>query len=303
MIAVFIAFFILRAIDGWLGLGIFKEFDRFLDTINQQINGEEQLNIPNDADFEVHFIDVGQGDSILIRSDGYDILIDAGENDKGKVVTQYLERVGVDKLDLAIGTHAHSDHIGGLDVVIKEIETAEVVMPKMKKSVVPTTKTYTDLLKAIKSTGAKSTTAQIGAKYTFGNGTLTILGPVMSYDDLNDTSVVARFDYGDASFLFTGDMEKEAERDLIAAGAYLDADVLKLGHHGSSTSSCEEFYDKVSPVYAIVLCGVDNEYGHPHDETEKLVKDKKDTMYRTDIQGTIVVTVKDGKYTFTTEKG
>ena len=201
ILASFLSFFVLRAVDNWLELGIFDTVKKWVSDTVQQNNGTTEEESPSEsADFQVHFIDVGQGDSILIRSDGHNILIDAGENDKGRTVVSYLEALGVDSLDLVIGTHPHSDHIGGLDVVISEIDVKQVLMPKVKKSIVPTTKTYQDLLAAIQDQNITAAISEPGQTYAFGKGLLTVLGPVQEYDDLNDSSLVARFDYGSFSF-------------------------------------------------------------------------------------------------------
>ncbi len=304
IIAVFLSFFVLQAIDNWLGFGIFDSIETaFGNAMQQESSAKTDGNTAADEDLQIHFIDVGQGDSILIRSDGYNILIDAGENNKGQTVVSYLQSQGVKTLDLVIGTHPHSDHIGGLDVVVNEMEVKQVLMPELKKSVVPTTKTYRDLLTAIKNKNLTATVSKPGQVYTFGKGKLTVLGPVENYDDLNDTSLVARFDYNGHSFLFTGEMEEDAEQDLLDSGADVSAEVLKLGHHGSSTSSSKTFFEAVDPDYCIASCGEDNDYGHPHKETLRRVQQSGAELYRTDYQGSIVFAVQNGKLAVTTKKG
>ncbi len=304
ILALFLSFFVLRAVDNWLELGIFDTVKKWVSDTVQQNNGTTEEESPSEsADFQVHFIDVGQGDSILIRSDGHNILIDAGENDKGRTVVSYLEALGVDSLDLVIGTHPHSDHIGGLDVVISEIDVKQVLMPKVKKSIVPTTKTYQDLLAAIQDQNITAAISEPGQTYAFGKGLLTVLGPVQEYDDLNDSSLVARFDYGSFSFLFTGDMEAGAEQDLLDSGADVSANVLKLGHHGSATSSSEDFLQAVDPGYCVASCGEDNEYGHPHKETLQRVEQAGASLYRTDYQGDIVFMLQNEELVVSAQKG
>lgn len=251
---------------------------------------------------QVTFLDVGQGDSMLIQGNGQAVLIDAGENDQGGRVADYLADYGVERLDLAIGTHPHSDHIGGLDVVLEEIPTREIWMPDLPDSLIPTTRTYTDLLDAMESTGTEGVTAVPGDQMEICGGILEILGPVKTYEDLNDMSLVAKFTFGDTSFLFTGDMEAEAEKDLIASGADLSADVLKMGHHGSSTSSSEAFVDAVNPDIFVIEVGEGNSYGHPHRETLALLREWQREVWRTDLNGNILM-VSDGReITVTSER-
>lgn len=251
---------------------------------------------------EIHFIDVGQGDSILIRSDGADILIDAGENDQGDTVNAYLDQAGVEELDLVIGTHPHSDHIGGLDVVLSEHSAKQVVLPELPDSMVPTTRTFEDLLYALGAQELEITPAVPGDCYTFGNGTLEILGPVADYDDLNNYSVVCQFTYGDFSCLLTGDMETKAEKDLLASGADVSADVLKLGHHGSSTSTGMDFLEEVNPSACIIEVGEGNSYNHPHAEVIERVEEYGCTVYRTDLNGSILIETDGKNWTAATEK-
>lgn len=268
-----------------------------------QVSGDGQPTTNAANDCEVHFIDVGQGDSQLILSDGKAILIDGGENDQGAVVVDYLNGIGVEKIDLLVATHPHSDHIGGLDVVVNELEVGQILMPRLPDDLVPTTRTYTDLLEAIQGKDLKITAAKAGAAYTFGKGVLTVLGPQRDYDDLNNTSLVCRFDYDGRSFLFTGDIETPVEKDMLKDGADLQADVLALGHHGSSTSTSKAFFREVDPAVCVISCGEGNSYGHPHKETLATLSDSDAQVFRTDYQGSIVIGVADGELTFAAERG
>jgi competence protein ComEC len=240
---------------------------------------------------EVHFIDVGQGDSILIEAEDSAMLIDAGENNKGSVVVDYLKAQNITKLDYVIGTHPHSDHIGGLDTVIDTYQVGKVIMPE----VAHTTKTYEDVLDAIDKKGLSIIKPVVGDVYTLGSASFTILAPnSSSYEEMNDYSIVIKLTYGDNSFLLTGDAGSLSEEEMLASGFDLSADVLKLGHHGSAYSSTESFLDAVNPGYAVVSVGADNEYGHPHPDTLMKIKSRNIKLYRTDRQGTIVFT-SDGK--------
>lgn len=312
--AVLLSIYLIVSLFNGRDLGQWKDgWDELQGNVSSSVAGlsgelsgsSESESTPAMADLadtvRVHFIDVGQGDSMLIEGDGQAVLIDAGENDKGEIVTAYLKGAGVEQLDIAVGTHPHSDHIGGLDVVIENIPVTEVWMPELPDSIVPTTRTYEDLLDAIDAADTQDYIVGPGDSAQICGGTLEVLGPVASYTDLNDMSLVIRFTYGEKSFLFTGDMEKTAEADLLAAGTDLDADVLKMGHHGSSTSSGSAFVDAVSPDIYVIEVGEGNDYGHPHKETLALLEERSAEVWRTDLNGHIVMTT-DGKTITTTSQ-
>lgn len=241
-----------------------------------------------DASMSVHFIDVGQGDSTLIISDGEAMLIDAGEKECGTVVADYLDSVGVTTLKYVIGTHPHSDHIGGLAYIIENFNVENVIMPKVSAEMTPTTKVYEDLLSAIKSKGLKIHTA-VDETITLGETEVEIFAPTKDYTNLNNYSICTKITHGENTFLLTGDTEDDAEEDLIErVGDKLNAKVLKLGHHGSSTASSVELLQAVNPRYAVISCGAGNKYGHPHDEVLNRVKKFSDYILRTDIEGTII---------------
>lgn len=234
----------------------------------------------------VSYIDVGQGDSILLQCDGESMLIDAGENDYGITVIDYLKKHGADKLKYAVGTHPHSDHIGGMDTVINEIPTENFICPQVNYE----TKTWKDVLSAVENQGANTIYAKSGDSYTLGETTFTILSPDKDniYKDGNNYSVVIKAEYKNTSFLFTGDAEALVEKQIIENGYNVKADVLKVGHHGSTSSTSEEFLNAVNPDYGVICCGKDNEYGHPHRETLEKLQCENVTVYRTDIDGNIV---------------
>lgn len=239
---------------------------------------------------KVHYIDVGQGDCELVECDGKFMLIDAGENGHENDVINYLTKLGVEKLDYVVASHQHSDHIGGLAEVLAEFGADNIIMPRLTKAQTPTNSTYKAFLKAVQASGAKVIEAKVGAEYNLGTSSFEILGPVTNdAEDINNMSAVMRLDYGENSFLFTGDAETEEELEILDNGAYLDCDVLKAGHHGSSTSSHKKFLAAVTPEICVISCGADNDYGHPHDKAVKRIKKQTDRIYRTDICGDIVI--------------
>ncbi|MBQ2264829.1 MAG: MBL fold metallo-hydrolase, partial [Oscillospiraceae bacterium] len=221
----------------------------------------------SDAEFQVHMINVGQADSILVIADGEAMLIDAAESGNAQTILDYLAAQNIKELKYAAATHMHADHIGGYGKVFAGIKVKTVLEPVYADSLVPTTKTYERYLDGIDVTGAKLRAAKAGSTYQLGGATITVLGPVSKdADDLNNTSLVLRVDYEDVSCLFTGDMEEPEEEEILASGADLDVDYLKVGHHGARTSSSEAFLAAVTPQYAAISCGEGNDYGHPTPE-------------------------------------
>ncbi|MCH5184517.1 MAG: MBL fold metallo-hydrolase [Oscillospiraceae bacterium] len=248
---------------------------------------------PEDGVVTVHFIDVGQGDCSFIQlPDGKNMLIDAGNNGDIKKIKSYLDSCGAERIDYLVGTHPHADHIGALDDVIKAYDIGEIYMPRVEAD----TKTYRDVLSAISEKGMKIKTARRGVVIFDENGARAeILAPCGgNYDDLNDYSAVIRLSFGENAFLFQGDAEKTSESEILKSGASVSADVIKAGHHGSSSSSTEKYIRAVDPAYAVVSCGKNNDYGHPHRETVALFKKTGIELLRTDIDGSIVF-VSDGK--------
>ncbi len=242
------------------------------------------------SSFEVHYIDVGQGDCSLILCDGKSLLIDAGENGHETEVLNYLRSMNIEKLDYVIASHQHSDHIGGLPEVLSEFAVDNIILPRLTEAQTPTNSTYTAFLKAVKNSGAKVISSKVGAVYSLGSSSFEILGPVTNdAESLNSMSVVTKITYGENSFLFTGDAENDEEREIIDTGAILDCDVLKVGHHGSRTSSSTAFLDAVSPEICVIMCGENNDYGHPHSNILKRLAKYTDEIYRTDICGDIVI--------------
>ena len=241
-------------------------------------------NFENDRQLSVDFIDVGQGDSILICSGGQSMLVDAGTNESGKTVLNFLSDKGIKKLDYAVGTHPHADHIGGLDDVIRGIDTDSLLMP----NAVTDTKTFNDVLDAAESKGLSITVPEENEEFSVGQSKVTVLSKNGEQsDNLNNSSLVLKVTYGKFSLLLTGDAEKEVEMQLLSDKKDVSADVLKVGHHGSETSTSGDFLKAVSPKCAVISCGKNNDYGHPHEKTLKKLEKQGTEVYRTDISGTI----------------
>ena len=274
--------------------------------LTQPVSGapsQEAPPAPVEGELRVHMIDVGQGDSLLIQTEDQAVLIDSGEEEYGDTVSAYLENQGVEQLDLVVATHPHSDHMGSMAQIVEEWQVDQFLMPVVPQDLTPTSQVYEDLLTALEEKGLSIAQPETGAVYDLGDGaSLTILAPVDQYDDLNNWSIVCRLDYGETSFLFTGDAEKAVERDLLEAGADLDADLLKVGHHGSSTSTGKTFLEAVSPQYGLISCGMGNRYGHPNEETLDTLEEAGVEVYRTDISGSIVALSDGETITITTQQ-
>jgi len=260
---------------------------------------QQEQNAINET-LEVHFIDVGQGDSIFIKNGTHMMLVDAGNNDDSVMITQYLQKQGVSRLEYVIGTHPHEDHIGGMDAVIRNFEINRIFLPRVTHD----TETYKDVLRAMLSESIGVTIPEPGKTYKLGDASFTILAPVSTnYKELNNYSIVIKLNFGGTSYLLTGDAEELSEQEMLAMDFDVSADVLKLGHHGSSSSSSVEFLNAVKPDFAVISVGKDNDYGHPHMETMLKLRDRNIPVYRTDENGTII-SVTDGKnITFNTEAG
>jgi beta-lactamase superfamily II metal-dependent hydrolase len=276
------------------------------------VNGNESAPTNADSAFSedgsmaVSFLDVGQGDSTFINlPDGKTLLIDAANPGDGADILDFLSNKGVNRLDFVVATHPHADHIGGMAYIIENMEIGQVFAPKIYPSDVPTTKTYENFLLSVKEKGLKITAAKGGNTLFEGEGyKAECLAPNKEKnDEINDYSIVFKLTYGKDVFLFTGDATTEIEKEILNMGYNIDSDVLKIGHHGSHSSSSRKFLNEVSPEYAIISCGRDNSYGHPHGETLSALDNLEGliSLYRTDVHKTITAVSKgDGKIKFTT---
>lgn len=263
-----------------------------------------QNNINEVSDIEwdllkVHYIDVGQGDSIFIELPNKEsMLIDAGETDNSSKVIRYIQELGYNNINYLVGTHPHTDHIGGLEEVIKNFNIGKIYMPK----VIHVSKTYENLLIAISNKELKVTQAKAGVSILdTENLDIDIIAPNKdSYNNLNNYSAVIKVTYGNRKFLFMGDAEVESENEITTD---LSADVIKVGHHGSDTSSSISFVKKVNPSYAIISVGTNNQYNHPYTNIVNRWNSVGAKIYRTDLNGNIVITTNGNEFKIQIDRG
>lgn len=252
-----------------------------------------------DNKLRVIFLDVGQGSSqLLISPSGKTMLVDAGNNDQEQNMIDYLQKYGVDRLDIIIGTHPDADHIGGLDRVIDQIEVGEIYMPRVQSN----TKTFESLLQSISSKGLKVKNAKSGLILNWDEQvTVNMIAPVNTTDDKNNMSAVIKVVYGNTSFLLTGDAERESEADMLSSGVDLQADVMLVGHHGSKSSTTAAFLKQVNPKFGVIQVG-DNSYGHPKQTILDRLNKAGVEVYRNDLQGTVEIDSDGQEYHISTER-
>ena len=241
----------------------------------------------------VHFLDVGQGDSILLVDRDDTMLIDGGNPENGDEVVNYLKSLGITQLDYVVATHNHADHAGGLTTVVEKLDVAKLYVTNSEA-----TSASKKLIAAAKAKNVPVSTPSPGTSLAFGGSTIAFLGPLSVHEDVNNDSIVMKVTHNSHRFLFTGDMGQEAEQELLAQNNDLEADVLKVGHHGSSTSTGYVFLRAVNPRYSVISCGKNNDYGHPHEETLSRLNDVGSTLFRTDLLGTIIATSEGDQLSF-----
>ena len=245
----------------------------------------------------VHFIDVGQGDCAVVQTPDGNLLIDAGTPESEQAIRRYVDALGITEFAYAIFTHPHADHIGSAAVLLEAYQFDRVILP----NAVSTSSIFEHLLDALEKENCEIIEGKAGVGLTLGELKIDLLAPVSEHDDLNNMSVVALLTYGDGRFLFTGDAEAISEAEILET-ALPDCDVLKVGHHGSSTSSSEAFLTAASPKIAVISVGEGNSYGHPHASIVKRLATCGAEIYRTDLCGSVVVSFDGENYTVTTEK-
>lgn len=254
--------------------------------------------LASSENLRVHFLDMGQSDATLITCGGHAMLFDTGDGNHETALQEYLQAQGVEKLDYVIGAHLDEDHIGGMDVILTEFDCGTVIMPEYEMD----TLAYWDVIAAMKHRRYQNTPPVVGDKYRLGEAEFTVIAPNRDYgDDSNNWSVGILLQYGDRRFLFTGDAEADAEADMINNGIDISCDVYQAGHHGSYTSSSAAFLDTARPEYAVISCGKDNLFGHPHGSVLRRFKRRGIRVFRTDEQGTIIAESDGEKVTFNCE--
>lgn len=236
----------------------------------------------------VYYIDVDQGDSILIQVNKKNLLIDSGPKLEKKKLFEYLSKINIDKLDYIIATHPHEDHIGNMSKVLDNYNVLNFYAPKIQT----TTKTFEQMIDSLKTKNLKINAIKKGTEsINLGENTkVTVFSPTKDYyENLNNYSPIIKIQYGKTSFLFTGDAQKDVEKEIISSDEDISADVIKIAHHGSSTSTTKEFLNKVHPSIGVISVGSDNSYDHPNMDTLKRLKDSNVQLYRTDKDGTVIL--------------
>ncbi len=248
--------------------------------------------MPEGSYLRVDFVDVGQADFIVVECDGVFMTIDGGNVEDSQLVHSYLKERNIKEVQTVVVTHAHEDHCGGVSAILKAVTAGTVYCPVTEYD----TKAFRNVVSAADAQGLELTIPVVGELFTVGSAQVQVIGPVREYEDTNDTSIVLRLTYGDHAFLFTGDAETTSEYDIMDAGFDVSADVLKVGHHGSSTSTSYVWLKAVAPTYAVISSNRREEpdYNHPHEEVVSRLRDEDAIVYRTDLQGTVTC-ISDGK--------
>ena len=254
-------------------------------TIEDNDLQKKSVEITQGGELTISFIDVGQGDSILIKTPGDKyIMVDSGSTNEKDKLYDYISKTGVNNFEVVVATHPHEDHIGNLDNIFDDYKINAVYMPRVSTN----TKAFEKLLNSIKQEGLKVKNIKSGVEFIIDDVKFEFLAPNSdSYEDMNNYSGVLKVSYGEISFLLMGDAEKLSEREILKNGSTIEANVIKIGHHGSASSSSKEFIEAANPEYAIISCGKGNDYNHPHRETISLLNSLKIKTLRTDLNGTI----------------
>ncbi len=267
-------------------IAIFQNMGILPESVNPYIDGEIYL----------HIINVGQGSSTLIQQGNEAILIDAGESDYGEYVSGYINSCGIDSLRYVVASHPHSDHIGGLPKVLKDMDVKEFLMPEIDEEYLPATRVYERLLDTIAEENITASYCEVGDVYTLDDITMEILGPVKQTDDLNNMSAICKLSVGETDIMVLGDAEIKELESVYNYGGNFESEILIMGHHGSRTSIHKDFLAEVDPLEAVISCGKSNFYGHPHDETIDYLNDNNIEYWRTDYSKEVVYRIAENGF-------
>lgn len=288
-----------RTNSNWTAIAVCILFALLMTAIFGFLGKEEQPQTIFSADdgIAVHYVDVGQGDCAIIQTPNGNVLIDAGAAESEKAIRSYVDALGITEFAYAIFTHPHADHIGSAAALLEAYRFERVILPDAKS----TSKTFERMLDALENENCEIIKGKAGIGFSLGKLKIDLLAPCSEHDDLNNMSVVACLTYGGGTFLFTGDAETDSEGEILETGLPA-CDVLKVGHHGSSTSTSEAFLVATSPKIAVISVGDGNPHGHPHASVVKRLEQHGAKIYRTDLRGSVVVSYDGETYTIATEK-
>lgn len=266
---------------------VFVRFTGESDKVFEAV-GLRNTELSDRDNMYVSFIDVGQGNCTLLKCGDKAILVDSGEVGAAQTVINYIKNQNIKTLDCVLVTHPHSDHMGAMTKLLYEFKIKDVIMPEIPEEIIPTSKTYEKFLVAVSENAENVIAAKPDETFSYGEMKMEIFAPLRDYEDLNDMSAVTRISYGDTSVMFTGDATATVEKDLLKKKIDYSATILNVGHHGSKTSTSESWLNAVDPEYAVICCGLNNDYGHPHQSVVNRLEEFGIKTYRTDLLGTIV---------------
>lgn len=269
----------------------------------EETQSENKIEHAAEGELILTMIDVGQADSFLLIQDGKTALVDCGTRSSGEDVVEYLKSIGITKLDYVFGTHPHDDHMGGMYDVITNFEVGTIIIPNVETGAV-TSNWYIQLVDELETNDYNVKYSNVGDIYMLGDAEMKIIGPITEFEDnINNYSIVLKVSFGQMDIVMTGDAETQVEEEILASLENIDAEILKVGHHGSDTSTSEEFLDAISPEYALISAGLGNKHEHPTQIVMERLEERNIEVYRTDECGTVTLTITSNDVTFDKEPG